>query len=111
MSRETIYINKAQIPYYFDITLCNDVFTFTVDYNSVGKFFTIGLAKNGVTLCQGAPIMYGRKLFEDIRDPEFPAVDIIPYDPSGSYNKVTYNNLCEAVLLILDNGETPVLGG
>ena len=109
MDRETILINKDLIPYEFNIVIGGELFTFVVDYNYVGEFFTIGLIKDGKTLCSGSPIMYGRPLFEEVWKPDFPAVDIVPYDPSKSYNRVTYINLCEGVLLVLDNGETSVL--
>lgn len=110
MARDTIYINKALIPYNFNIVLCNEDYNLQIDYNYTGHFFTVGLSKNGVTLCSGSPIMYGRRLFEDVRNAEFPAVDIVAYDSSGSYNKVTYNNLCDGVLLVLDNGDVSVVG-
>lgn len=111
MDIDTIEINKSLIPYEFDITLGSEVFTFKINYNNAGKFFTVGLAKNGKTLCEGAPIVYGRKLFESVSNPSFPAVDIIPLDLSKGYNKVTFSNLCEGVLLIIDNGEKPLIGG
>ena len=111
MNVETININKSLIPYEFSIVLGAETFTFHIDYNNVGGFFTAGLSKNGVTLCSGTPIIYGRKLFESVWKPSFPAVDIIPLDLSNEYNKVTYDNLGKAVRLIIDNGETPLLEG
>ena len=110
MARDTIIINKTLIPYNFDISLGSDVFNLRVDYNNVGGYFTIGLKKDGKTLCAGEPIVYGKRLFEDVWKPSFPAIDIVPFDPSGSYNAVTYNNLCDGVLLIIDNDEISVLG-
>lgn len=109
--RNTIFINKELIPYDFNIVLGSEEFNLRVDYNNIGEFFTVELTKNGVTLCAGEPMVYGRALFSDVRNKDFPALDIIPYDPSGGYNKVTYTNLCEGVLLIIDDQETPVLGG
>ena len=108
---ETIVINKNLIPYEFNIALGSELYTFVVDYNYVGEFFTIGLLKGDKTLCLGSPVKYGRVLFEDVWKPEFPPVNIVPYDPSKGYNRVTYDNLCEGVLLVLDNGETSVLEG
>ena len=111
MKIDTIEINKSMIPYEFNIVIGNENFTVRVDYNNTGEFFTIGLAKNGETICAGSPIIYGRKLFEDVRNPNFPAIDIVPIDLSKSYNKVTFDNLCEGVLLVLDNQETDLTGG
>lgn len=111
MEKNTIFINKSLIPYTFNIVLGGEEFTIRVDYNKVGRFFSVGVSKNGVTLCSGEPIVYGRKLFSDVWAVGFPAVDIVPYDPSGRYNAVTYSNLCNGVLLVVDNEETSVLGG
>ena len=111
MSREIIEINKSLIPYEFNIILANELFTLSVDYNNAGGFFTLGLAKDGETLCSGAPIIYGRPIFEDVRKPTFPKVDIVPLDLSGENNAVTYDNLGTSVLLILDDGKTPISGG
>lgn len=108
---KTIEITKALIPYTFDIVLGAENFTLKVDYNEVGGFFTIGVSKNGTTICAGSPIVYGRRLFEDVWSQKFPRVDIVPIDPSNSYNKVTYDNLCEGVYLVIDDGEESVLGG
>ncbi len=111
MSRDTILINKAIIPCDFNIVLGNEVFNMRVDYNNIGEFFTVELTKDEETLCAGEPIVYGKPLFSDVRNSKFPAVDIVPYDPSGGYNKVTYSNLCEGVLLVIDDQETSVLEG
>lgn len=110
MARDRIEINKSLIPYTFDIVLGAEEFTLRVDYNHTGGFFTIELSKGGKTLCSGEPIIYGRRLFSDIWTPDFPAIDIVPIDPSKQYNEVTYDNLCEGVILAIDNKEEP-LGG
>lgn len=99
---QTIVINKSLIPYDFNISLNNELFNFRIDYNNTGRFFTVELTKNGEVLCSGEPIIYGRKLFADVKKPSFPKVDIVPRDPSGDYDTVTYENLCESVLLIVN---------
>lgn len=110
MARDRIEINKSLIPYTFDIVLGSEEFTFRVDYNHTGGFFTVELSKGEETLCSGEPIIYGRRLFSDIWTPKFPAIDIVPIDLSKEYNAVTYDNLCEGVILAIDNEEEP-LGG
>lgn len=111
MAKDTILINKSLIPYTFKIVLSSEEFTFRVDYNNAGGFFTIELSKDGKTLCSGEPIVYGKPLFEDVRNTEFPAVDIVPIDLSGDFNAVTYDNLCNGVSLVIDNDEQSVVGG
>ena len=110
MARDTIEINKSLIPYTFNIVIGDEDFTFRVDYNNIGGFFTVELSKNGTTLCAGEPIVYGRKLFSEVWKPTFPKFDIVPYDPSGEYNAVTHENLCDGVLLVIDNEEESVIG-
>lgn len=111
MARDRIEINKSLIPYTFDIVLGSEEFTFRVDYNNTGGFFTIELSKGGKTICSGEPIIYGKRLFSDIWNSNFPAIDIIPIDPSSEFNAVTYDNLGDGVILALDNEETPLIGG
>ena len=111
MARDRIEINKSLIPYTFNIALGGEEFTFRVDYNNTGGFFTVELSKNGETICSGEPIKYGKRLFSDVWSPKFPTIDIVPIDPSGEYNAVTYDNLCEGVILAVDNEEEPINGG
>lgn len=111
MAKETIIINKSLIPYTFNIVLGSEEYTFRVDYNNVGGFFTIELSKGDEVLCSGDPIVYGRKLFSEVWKEGFPSIDIVPFDPSHSYNAVTYENLCDGVLLVVDNEEESVIGG
>lgn len=111
MARDRIEINKSLIPYTFDISLGGKLFTFRVDYNNTGGFFTVEVSTNGETICSGEPIIYGKKLFSDIWNAKLPAIDIIPIDLSGDYNAVTFDNLCEGVILAIDNEEEPLLRG
>ena len=111
MAASTISINKSLIPYTFTIDLTSGVYDMRIDYNSVGDFFTVELTKDGNTLCSGEPLKYGKFLFSDVRNTDFPAIDIVPYDESGKNDVVTYDNLGSGVLLIVDDGEISVLEG
>lgn len=110
MAKNTIEINKSLIPYTFNIVLGSEEYAFRVDYNNEGGFFTVELSKNGKTLCSGEPLMYGRALFSDIKNNNYPIVNIVPHDPAGNYSAVTYDNLCDRVLLVIDNEEESVIG-
>lgn len=67
--------------------------------------FTVDLYRDGELICAGEPIVYGIPLWKDVyKAGVFPAVDIIPRDPSGENNAVTYDNLGRTVLLLIDNG-------
>ncbi len=95
----SVPISKDIIPYYFDIALGSEVYTITVEYNSLG-FFTLGLSKNGIALCDGEPVTYGVPLWKDFRGHDgFPQIKITPLDESQEYNAVTFDNLDNTVLL------------
>lgn len=103
---DTIEVLKTLIPYKCNIVLAGELFTLQFNYNTTADLFTVDLYKDNVLICAGEPIVYGVKLWQDVYDAEkFPAVDIIPLDPSGSCSEVTRENLCETVLLMVDNGE------
>ena len=107
---DTLHINKKLIPYTFSMLLGGELFDFRVDYNETHGFFTIGFSKDGEIVCSGEKIVYGKKLFEEIYEQgKFPAIDIIPYDQSGEYDAVTYDNLSETVLLCIDNQEESIV--
>ena len=99
-------VKKGLIPYYCDIVLVNELFELHFNYNSTADLFTVDLYKGGELLCAGEPIVYGQRLWSDVYVAgKFPTCDIIPLDPSGSSNAVTYDNFGETVLLCIDNGE------
>lgn len=107
MSR--IPIKKNIIPYSFDISLGDEMFRLSVNYNATADMFTVGLDKGGKTVCEGAPIIYGRKLFEGVsRLGGYPDVDIIPFDISGNKDRVTWDNFGETVFLYIDDEEKPI---
>lgn len=108
MKRDTITINKNMIPYTFDILLADDLFNIRIDYNMTADLFIVTLTKDEETICI-EPIIYGQRLFKDLYQPKkFPAIDIIPLDESGQENKITFDNLCNTVLLIVDNDENSI---
>jgi hypothetical protein len=104
-----IPIKKNMIPYSFDISLGDELFRIIVNYNSTADMFTVGISKGMETICEGAPVIYGRKIFECVsRGGLYPAVDIIPYDISGNKDKVTWDNFGETVFLYIDDGVSPI---
>ena len=100
-----IEINKNIVPYKFNIVLNDEVYEMRIDYNDTADLFTVSLSKNGVELCMGEPIVYGKPLFGDLSNREgFPKVNITPIDYSGESNAVTYDNLSNTVLLNVSGG-------
>lgn len=107
---DTIAINKELVPYTFNILFGGELFEIGVDYNDTFGFFTLSLAKDGETVCDGEKIVYGKPLFEEIFiNGLFPSVEIIPYDTSGAMDAVTFDNLSETVQLIINNQETDII--
>ena len=104
MERDTITINKELIPYEFDILLADETFKMKINYNNTADLFTVSLYKDDELICV-EPIIYGVPLFKDVFQPDkYPALDIIPIDESGETTAITYDNLSDTVLLIVDNG-------
>lgn len=101
---DVLEIQKDLIPYSCNILLADELFELHFNYNATADLFTVDLYKDGELLCAGEPIVYGIPLWKDVYKADtFPALDITPLDPSGESNTVTYDNLGETVLLIIDN--------
>lgn len=97
-------IKKDLIPYECSILLAGELFTLQFNYNITADMFTVDLYKDGDLICAGEPIIYGIPLWHDVyKAGIFPAINIIPIDPSGESDTVTYDNLSNTVLLIVDN--------
>lgn len=106
---EILEINKNLIPYTFNIVLYGEQFSFRVDYNNTAHLFTVSASKNGVDLCTGEPLVYGVPLFRDLfTRGGFPLVVITPYDMSGRYDSVTYDNLSSTVQLYVELNDDDV---
>lgn len=101
---EVLEIHKDLLPYECDILLAGELFTLQFNYNATADLFTVDLYREGELICAGEPIIYGVPLWKDVyKADRFPALDIIPTDPSGEGNAVTFDNLGRTVLLIVDN--------
>ena len=110
MRNSYIPINKNLIPYTFEIVLLEELFEIGVNYNNHADLFTLSLYKDGIEICSGEPIIYGKPLWEDVYiQGEYPMLTIIPLDESGETEKVTWDNLERTVFLFIDDSEIPLL--
>ena len=108
---DVLEIQKDLIPYSCNILLADEVFELHFNYNATADLFTVDLYKDGELISAGEPVVYGVRLWNDVYKPDtFPALDIIPLDPSGESNTVTYDNLGETVLLFIDNADEEAEG-
>lgn len=105
MDYDYIEIEKDLIPYRFDISLADEMFTFEVHYNEDFDFFTVNLEKNGEVLAVGEKLVYEMPLFYDVQDNRFPKVPIVPYDESEQQTAVTWETLNESVFLYVIEGD------
>ena len=102
---EVLEIRKDILPYECNILLAGELFGLQFNYNAAADLFTVDLYRDGELLCAGEPIIYGIPLWQDVYKADtFPAVTIVPLDPSNEANAVTFDNLGTSVLLIVDNG-------
>lgn len=103
--RDIIEIKKELIPYQFNILLADEWFELYVNYNKTADLFTISLYKDD-ELISTEPLVLGVPLFKEVYQPtRYPAIELVPYDHSGTARRVTWDNLGESVFLTVDNEE------
>lgn len=100
---EYIEIEKALIPYRFEVELGAELFVMEIRYNELHDYFTLDLQKDGEILVYGEKVVYAMPLFNQVFDNRFPAPTIVPIDPSGKEKRVTFENLNITVFLKLVN--------
>lgn len=102
--RDYIEVEKTDMPCSFDIVLGAEEFNLLFKYNEKSDLFTCTLSKNEKVLVYDEPLIYNVPLFKDVYNSEnFPCLDIVPLDESGTENTVTYQNFGEKVLLTIDD--------
>ena len=102
--RDIIEINKALVPYQFNILLADEWFELYINYNKTADLFTVTVYKNDELICT-EPLILGAQMFKDIYQPKkFPAITLVPYGPTE--RAITFENLGETVFLtIADEGD------
>lgn len=90
-------IKKELIPYQFDTLINGILYTFELHYNSIYDFFTFDLYVNDEVIVYGEKVVYGQRLFQSLSDDFLPS--IIPVDPSGKEDKITFENFSNTVVL------------
>lgn len=103
--RNRILIQKALVPYSFDILLASEWFNLRIDYNETVDLFTVTLSRDGEVIVYNEPVIYGFPLFADLyRARTYPVLDIVPFDESEQESDVTFSNFNETVFLTIDQG-------
>lgn len=92
-----IPIYKDQIPYRFETMFNGVLYTFEVHYNVEHDFFTVDLYRLDEPIIYGEKLVYNEPLFQSLNDDTLPK--LIPIDPSGAEERITYDNFGETVIL------------
>lgn len=99
---EYIPIDKEKIPYRFSIRLGAELFVLSIRHNDTYDFFTVDLYdSDGEILVLGEKLVCGAPLFNDLVDSRLPAPTIVPIDPAGIEDTITFENLNETVFLVV----------
>ncbi len=98
---EYLPVAKQDIPYSVNINVEGTTFEFTFNYNAVGDFFTVDLARGGEQLVNGEKVVYGRPLFMTYFTEEFPLKMILPLDGAMEESRVGWQELQETAYLYM----------
>ncbi|SFP19010.1 phage baseplate plug family protein [Salibacterium halotolerans] len=96
---------RDQVPFSYEIELAGATFELEYHYNSKHDYYTVDLRRNGEILAAGQKIVYGKPLFDDYVNEDFPEVTIVPRDPSGNNTEVNRETLGQTVFLMIEDGE------
>lgn len=111
MSIQILSIDKTLLPYKFDITLDNVLYSFDVRYNNNFDFFTIDLYRQNEILVFGEKISHNLPLFgakvqkiSDYftiipRNIKYPKLLLIATDLTEKEKTITYKNFGESIFL------------
>ena len=93
-----IKIDKALIPYTFDVRLVGITYTMEVKYNSRHDFFTIAVKKpDGVVLTSGEKLILNKPILSERVYVGFPLV--VPSDETLEAKRITWDNFGRTVFL------------
>lgn len=96
---EYIDIEKAEIPYTFEVELDSEVYGLEINYNQSFDYFTGDLFKDGVALIIGEKLVLNRPLFRNFVSIDLPKTQLIPLDRAGNAQRIMWDNFNETVFL------------
>jgi hypothetical protein len=103
--QQAVPIDKEDVPYSFDISLADELFTLEVGYNARFDFYTLSIEKDGELLAGGEKVVYGRPMFSGLSDTRLPKVTITPSDVAGIETRAGYDEINETVFLFVGEAE------
>lgn len=103
-----IPISKNLVPYEFDIILNEKLYTFKINYNATGDFFTADLSLGDKKLIQGEKMLLNQILFRQIYednnlnlDSDFPTDIIMPQSYNEQIARMGFEELEEYCFLYI----------
>lgn len=103
---DTLNVKKNLVPYKFKIPFTERTYEMEVRYNLEHDYFTVDLLWQGKPIVLGEKVVYGSQMFGDFQYLPIPRVSMIPVDPSGQLNRITFQNLGEETFIfILKEGD------
>lgn len=101
-----IEIDKALVPYTFNLELSGLIYTFTINYNFLFDYFTVDLALGDTDLVVGEKLVLNEILFRDLSEDKdgnlnnsFPSEILFPSASDDSITRITYDNFGSEVQL------------
>lgn len=101
--KDYIEIKKELVPYRFNMLFGDEPYEVEASYNTAADMFVLALYKDGEMICAGEPVIYGVQLFKDVYMPDFPKINIIPYDEPKEADRASYESLNDSVFLFIDD--------
>lgn len=102
--RDYVPIDVEGLPEQFEFDMENDLYVLQINYNETADFFTVDLYTRYMEpLVIGEKMILNQPLWDDLSVEGLPALSLIPFDESGSAQRVSKNNLMKTVFLYIDD--------
>lgn len=106
MAISILPIDSADPAYDVDVDLSGTIYRLTVQWNTRGAYWTVGIALvDGTPIVAATKIVPGWSLFEHQQDPRLPAGRIVAIDMTGTGAMPTDESLGSGCLVVYDDGQ------
>lgn len=102
--REYIPIDTDDLPEQFEFDIDDVTYVIGVNYNEVGRFYTVDLYdEDEIPIVLGEKMVLDHPLWANLIDRRLPMRDIVPMDESGKATEVSPDSLQKTVFLYFDD--------
>ncbi|KRO15905.1 phage baseplate plug family protein [Lacticaseibacillus saniviri] len=96
-------LDYDQLPIIFEAQFGNQNVYIGLNYNESGQFFTADLYDSDFQpVVMGERLVYGKRLWRRLVDPEVPKIDLVPLDEANKETAITKDNFGKTVFLYQD---------